>query len=78
VPNELPIAGAVEEVTLYSPQAAITGETVTEPAVFTRFTKTVNVAREICDEVVAAGSVVKSNWRKVVLPFPTYRLESVP
>ena len=68
---ELPVAGAVAEVTLYSPHAAVTGEMVTDPAVFTRFTKTVSVARETCAEVVPADSVVKSNWRKVVLPLPT-------
>jgi hypothetical protein len=58
---ELPIAGAVAEVTLYSPHAAVTGEIVTEPAAFTRFTKTVSVARETCAEVVPTGSPVKSN-----------------
>jgi hypothetical protein len=71
LPIELPVAGAVAEVTLYSPHAAVTGEIVTVPPAFTRFTKTVNVARDTCAEVVPAGSVVKSNWRKVVLPLPT-------
>jgi hypothetical protein len=41
---ELPAAGAVAEVTLYSPQLAVTGATDTEPATFTRFTKTMSVA----------------------------------
>jgi hypothetical protein len=41
---ELPAAGAVEAVTLYSPQLAVTGATDTEPAAFTRFAKTINVA----------------------------------
>jgi hypothetical protein len=71
LPIELPVAGAVADVTLYSPHAAVTGEIVTEPAAFTRFTKTVSVARETCADVVPAGSVAKSNWRKVVLPLPT-------
>jgi hypothetical protein len=77
-PPELPVAGAVAEVTLYSPHAAVTGEIVTVPPAFTRFTKTVNVARDTCADVVPAGKVVKSNWRKVMLPLPTSRLERVP
>jgi hypothetical protein len=68
---ELPVADAVAEVTLYSPHAAVTGEIATEPAAFTRFTKTVSVALDTCAEVVPTGSVVKSNWRRVVLPLPT-------
>jgi hypothetical protein len=41
---ELPAVGAAAEVTLYSPQLVVTGATDTEPATFTLFTKTINVA----------------------------------
>jgi hypothetical protein len=41
---ELPAGGAAAEVTLYSLQLAVTGATETEPATFTRFTKTMSVA----------------------------------
>jgi hypothetical protein len=78
LPSELPTAGAVAAVTLYSPHGTDTGETVTAPEAFTRFTKTVSIARETCAEVVPAGSVLRSNCRKVVLPLPTYRFESAP
>jgi hypothetical protein len=78
VPTEPPVAGAVAEVTLYSPQLADTGETVTEPAVFTRFTNTVKLARVTCAEVVPPGSVDRSNCKNAVLPLATYRFESVP
>jgi hypothetical protein len=78
VPIELPVAGDVAEVTLYSPQAAVTGETVTDPAAFTRLTKTVSVACDTWAAVVPAGSEDRSNWRNVVSPLPTYRFESAP
>jgi hypothetical protein len=68
---ELPVAGAAAAVTLYSPHTEVTGKTASVPGAFTRLTKTVRVAREICAEVVPAGSALRSNWRKVVFPFPT-------
>jgi hypothetical protein len=40
---ELPVVGAAAAVTLYSPQLAVTGATDTEPATFTRLTKTMSV-----------------------------------
>jgi len=48
------------------------------PPVLTRLTNTVSVAREIWLAVSPAGNVLRSNCSSAVLPFPTYRLASVP
>jgi hypothetical protein len=48
---------------------AVSSDTV--PGVVMRLTKSVSEARAIWLDVVAAGSDVRSNWRKLVLPLPT-------
>jgi hypothetical protein len=65
-------------VTVDSFQEDVTGATDTAPAVFTRFTKTISVARTTWVAVTPVGSDVRSNWRKAVFPLPTYRLERYP
>jgi hypothetical protein len=48
-------------VTADSVQAELTGDTVTDPAVFTRFTYRRSVALETCAAVVPEGSTERSN-----------------
>jgi hypothetical protein len=63
MPEVVPIDGAVDEVTAGSLHAEVTGARLTEPAALTRLTKRVRVARAICEEVVPAGRLLRSNCR---------------
>jgi hypothetical protein len=78
IPVAAPMAGMDASVTDDSLQAEVTDERVTDPAALTRFTKSVSVACEIWLAVVPAGSVLRSNCNRAVLPLPTYRFERVP
>jgi hypothetical protein len=78
LPAALPSDGAVAYVTVPSLHAEVTGTRFTVPPAFTRFTKTVSVARCTCPAVSPPGSVLRSNCSSAVLPLPTYRLESAP
>jgi hypothetical protein len=71
MPVVAPTEGAEEEVTEDSLQEEVAGESVTDPAVLTRLTKTVSVACEIWLAVVPAGTVLRSNCKNDVLPLPT-------
>ena len=66
-----PMEDAEEEVTEDSLQAEVTGARLTELAALTRLTKTVRVARAICEEMVPAGRLLRSNCRWAVSPLPT-------
>jgi hypothetical protein len=68
----------VANVTLYSPQAAFTGCTLTNPAVSMRLQYSLNVARDTCAAVVPLGSVDKSNCISAVYPPPTFKFEIAP
>ena len=73
-----PVVGAVLKVTVNSAHALVTGCTSTDPAVFTRFTYRISVARAICPEVIPAGKVERSNFVSAVLPLPTCRFVWFP
>ncbi len=71
IPVAAPMPGRDAAVTDDSLQVEETDERVTCPAVLTRLTKSVNVACEIWLDVVPAGSVLRSNCSRAVLPLPT-------